>query len=396
MRPSWFRKCPLAIAGLLLIGCQPPTPPLSAVPQGVLISSRERGDVPLVPSVFNAPRLGVAFNGVPAEVIIDSGAFASLTSPAFAKSARAEVRRTKLRSVNAGGSARAAQGIAHFETVAIGETTFTGVDAVLHDVSVLQVAREPVVGALGLPVFRDVLLTIDFLNGVLRVERGSLPPVDGKEVLELKRSAANGLPYVKVRVGPREVWALVDTGYSLGLALPASVKKSTPGASATVAGPPVLYYGTGMRQSEQARLAVDVTVGRHVIEKPIADIGVAGDETILGAAYLRHFAVTFDQRNGRVRFARAAREPIRTASLVGAGYYVHPADESIVAIVPGSGAARAGLKVGDKLVAIDGVPISTFRIVGDLPRAREDESDVTYERGGKAFTTVVKIGVLLK
>jgi hypothetical protein len=397
MPKTFFPGCwTFALSVLIAVaGCQPGSVALRPTPAGVSLSETTVADVPLVASVFNAPRVAVKANGVSAEVIIDTGAFASLMSADFARSTAAEVRSTKLRSVNAGGVARSARGIARFDTLAIGSAVFHDVEAVLHDVSVLRTAGEPIVGALGLPVFRDVLLTIDYPNGRLRVERGSLPEPDGRDVLSL-RVDGRGLPYVRVRLGSRQAWALLDTGYSLGLALPASMKASVPGAGNTVAGPPVLYYGSGRRQVEQARLGVDVALGRHVIARPIADIDVAGEELILGATYLRHFSITFDQRNGRVRLARRQADPIRTPSIRGTGYYVHPVDASIIAIVPASGADRAGLWIGDKLLAIDGVPMSTYRIVGDLPRAREDEVVVTYERGGKAFTAVVKVGVLVK
>jgi len=228
----------------------------------------------------------------------------------------------------------------------------------------------------------------------LRVERGELPPVIGRDVLPL-RMDARGLPLVQVKIGQRQVWALLDTGYSLGLSLPTSAKSNTPLATTAVPGPPVLYYGIGQRQAEQARLAVDVTIGRHVLAKPIVDIGVSNEQAILGAGYLRHFAITFDQQHGRVRFDRKETAAVRTPSIWGTGYYIHPKDDTILALTPNSGADKAGLRVGDKLLTVDGVSLATYRAVGDVPRADENESIVTYARNGQTLSARVRIDVLV-
>ncbi len=351
-------------------------------------------DAPLIASHFNAPRLAVRANGKPFEMIVDTGAFASLVSMELATASNADIRATKLRSVNAGGNVRPAQGIAHFNALAVGAATFYDVQAVIHDVTVLRTANEPIDGALGLSVFHDLLLTIDWPNSRLRMERGELPPVNGRDVLPL-RMDERGLPLVQIKIGSRQVWALIDTGYSLGLSLPASAKSNTPLASPAVQGPPVLYYGIGQRQAEQARLAVDATIGWHVLAKPIVDLGVSNEQAILGAAYLRHFAITFDQQHGRVRFERKETAAVQTPSIMGTGYYIHPKNDTILAVTPNSGADKAGLRVGDKLLTVDGVSLATYRLVGDVPRARQDESVVTYLRSGQTRSANVRIEVLI-
>ena len=71
--------------------------------------------------------------------------------------------------------------------------------AAFHDfpVSALRVAQPGIDGVLGLPLYRDLLLTIDYPNSRARFERGSLPAADGQTVLALSHIGPFwGLPIV--------------------------------------------------------------------------------------------------------------------------------------------------------------------------------------------------------
>jgi regulator of sigma E protease len=55
-------------------------------------------------------------------------------------------------------------------------------------------------------------------------------------------------------------------------------------------------------------------------------------------------------------------------------------------------AARAGLKTGDRIVAIGGTPISDFRDIANRIKAHPGESlDITYRRGGVDQTVNVRV-----
>jgi predicted aspartyl protease len=350
-------------------------------------------EIPLLGSVHGTPRIRVTVDDAAGEMIVDTGAFATLISPEFAARATVPVRQTTMRSVDAGGNVKVARGIAQFDALGIGGATFYQVDAVVQDVSVLGASGEAVGGAIGMPVFRDVLVTFDYPRKMLVIEHGDLPEPNGQDVLPL-RAGPSGKPMIPVRIGDKTYWALIDTGFSSGLGVPTSLRREIAGADRTVPGAPFAYYH-GQAQGERARLAGDLRIGWHIIRRPIADIGL-GKDIVLGAAYLKNFAITIDQRNSRVRFTRKDVTPIHVPSIVGPGFYVDLETARILVVVPNSGAARAGLQVGDQLVMIEGVPFMQYRRMS-MPVALEPGLvSLVYERHQRRFAVRVPITTLLK
>jgi hypothetical protein len=198
---------------------------------------------------------------------------------------------------------------------------------------------------------------------------------------------------VPLQIGQRTVWMLLDTGFSSGLGLPDWARKEILGTTRTVPGAPFAYYH-GHGQAERARLKDDLHIGWHVIRQPIVELGL-GNDPVIGAEYLKHFVVTIDQRNGRVRFTRKAITPIKVASIVGPGFYIDLKTAKVIAVVPRSGAAKVGLRIGDRLEMIEGIPFEEYRTM-ESPRALHAGSvSLVYVRDGRRFPVIVPITVLL-
>lgn len=68
----------------------------------------------------------------------------------------------------------------------------------------------------------------------------------------------------------------------------------------------------------------------------------------------------------------------------------------IAEVVPGGAADRAGLRAGDVITAVGGVPVNSSTAVSAMVRYFEGGSDVeiTYSRGGKLAETTVTLGTL--
>jgi hypothetical protein len=68
-------------------------------------------------------------------------------------------------------------------------------------------------------------------------------------------------------------------------------------------------------------------------------------------------------------------------------------DCTLTSVYPGSGAAEAGLKTGDKIVAIDGVEIRDFAelTISVYKRQAGEKLRIAYERDGKQHTTNVEL-----
>jgi predicted aspartyl protease len=188
-------------------------------------------------------------------------------------------------------------------SLAVGDLTFTGVKL---SVGVLPSppGEAESEGVLGVGLFEDHLLTLDYPARKVRIEKGTLPPADGREILDFE--SPHGVPSVRIRVGDLEVAADVDSGNQRGeVVLPASYLGKVP-----LEGEPkgVGHARTTFNEIEikQARLKGAARIGAHSVEGPLVDFVEIFPVANVGHAFLRRFAVTIDQKNHRIRFRRAS------------------------------------------------------------------------------------------
>ena len=192
-------------------------------------------------------------------------------------------------------------------TLQIGSASFSNVHAASRDYN-LRPNDVRLDGILGFALFRECLVTLDFVHGKLRLEPGALPEPDGGEVLAF--SDARGITQVPIKVAGRELSALLDTGAPTILMLPDAMAAELP----LVAPPKKVGQATtvsGTMDVNEADLKGSIAIGRHAIAEPTVGFSSAMRDPLLGMHALRNFAITFDQKNKRVRFARAGQEPIR-------------------------------------------------------------------------------------
>jgi hypothetical protein len=188
------------------------------------------------------------------------------------------------------------------DSIDVGAASFRGVP-----VATLPAAARGVDGILGLPFYQGLLLTIDYPARIARLERGSLPKPNGHDVLRLQR--AGDFWSLPVSIGSRALDAVLDT-------------RSTGTFSITPAVASTLKFDGGLEVIGRAggaaipvtevrggRLAGDVTIGQYTFPHPLITVRElppgfpAGP--LVGSSILQYFAVTLDQRNGRLRLARA-------------------------------------------------------------------------------------------
>jgi membrane-associated protease RseP (regulator of RpoE activity) len=165
-------------------------------------------------------------------------------------------------------------------------------------------------------------------------------------------------------------------------------------ASEPVPGPRVTtFFGT--TESRLGRIDRDAQVGRYTIRRPIVCLVPESDGEYLGSDVLRHFAITIDQKNDRVRFSRASTAPIEVPSLRTLGFGLDR-DGTVKEILPTSAAARSGLAIGDRVVTINGAPLTGMR-----PNAKEyleeqgEPVRLQVERDGAPRTVAVPVTTLV-
>jgi hypothetical protein len=274
------------------------------------------------------------------------------------------------------------------QSLEIGAARFERVHAVEMEFPDFAAMLSPLDGIVGLSVFRDCLLTLDYPARQLRLGFGRLPPPDGRDVIPIEVQYPGGYAFTALKVWGRSVPFVVDSGNNGGLQMPASQARRRDFAFGPVAYPWPAVTAYGAEESQVGRLRRDVRVGRHTLASPVVDLtithsGPFQEMANLGGAVLRHFAVTFDQKSQAMRLARTEPGPVEFAPVRAAGFSClpHPNGWLVDTAAAATSLDQPGLRKGDRIVAIDGRPLPadgpTFGAL--LPA---DSARFTVERDG--------------
>ncbi len=142
------------------------------------------------------------------------------------------------------------------------------------------------------------LLTLDYPARQVRIERGELPAIDGQDVIAFRLD--RGVPSIDIQVGSLTVDADVDAGSMGGFMLPTRLIGDLPPA----AEPRVVGKARTVSNEfeiREAQLRGVVRLGGHEFRDATVGFQPIFPMANVGAKVLRDFAVTFDQRNLRMR-----------------------------------------------------------------------------------------------
>ncbi len=296
--------------------------------------------------------------------------------------------------------------------VQVGSARFERVPAVAFDRSRLSSPTEDLKGVLGLPLFAAGLLTVDYPKMRLGVAPGELPEADGREVLAYDSSTP--LPLVDVRVGDEVVRAHIDSGSPTGMKLPAKYE----GVLQFKDEVEVIGRGRTVNNEFEIRgatLAGSMWLGGQEFLEPRLRFADIFPQAVFGFEMLKHFAVTFDQRNERVRFARgdggkgairweesprqmqggpgAPGAPVAPpAAKGGLGFMGSPEAGGIRVreLIAGGGAEQAGVRAGDLITAVNGVAVSEIPQAAMRERLGARPLRLKIEREGEVVEVVVE------
>jgi predicted aspartyl protease len=172
---------------------------------------------------------------------------------------------------------------------------FTGVKAAVHS---LGEGDGECQGLLGFRLFRDYLLTLDYPNRRMELERGELAADGGKQVVPFRMP--DGIPIVSLDVGGTQLDAQLDSG-GTGLSLPESLSSRLKFSSDAETFSNAHSLSTSFRV-KAAHLATDVRLGGYIFRQPFVEINPAFPLANFGSCPMQGFALTFDQKNALVRF----------------------------------------------------------------------------------------------
>lgn len=279
---------------------------------------------------------------------------------------------------------------ARLPTLAAGDVSFTGISARVLSLDHLQsVLGKPLDGILGFPAFRKVLLTMDYPNEEVRIRFGALPAPDQRSVFRTVKEKRR--PLIELDFGTEKRLVLLDSGSFGGFVVNDSARLDTVGEP--IAFDSSLRIDRVMIRSG-ARLADDVLFGGTRLVTPTIVVGDSVD--LVGARVLRHFSVTYDQKNRRVRFERAADKPIEFPEVREIGWALRPRKRGleVLRVFDGLGASRAGVQSGDLVLAIDGTDVYERDLCDHEPEDRSSVQ-VKVERDGRHIDFEVAVDVVV-
>jgi hypothetical protein len=118
----------------------------------------------------------------------------------------------------------------------------------------------------------------------------------------------------------------------------------------------------------------------------------------VGTALLKRFDVTFDYGHQRLYLKRLAQPPADTGVFDRAGFWINLSDHGfkIVDLTAGGAAATAGLKVGDEITAVDGVPAAKIPLTDLRQRLRDQPAGTVVRLDVLSGETARPVALTLK
>jgi hypothetical protein len=341
------------VAGAALYPClaaaQIATPVVAAIPGA-------SADVPF--ELFRGSRivLNGSVNGVETPMMLDSGAGVTTLDDDFARQIGLKPG-TKITAQGSGGSEQGeiVQGV----TIQAGNLKLSGVTVLVLDLERIEKAiGRPLPAVLGRELFMNSVVGLDFDRQLLTLSpsKGFAAPAGATEV-KLKREGTLHLLPVSV-AGLPPVEAALDLGNGGAL----SVSKEYFDANAKLASLPYaigLSGGVGGLHESRRVTVPAVSLGGFLLGKVPADLGsmpkgpYAG-RVNAGLQLFKPFRVTLDFGHDRMWLQRTSAPVDFPKDRAGLFVLLEDDHFNVLHVSPGSPAAKAGLKKGDRLVAIGG------------------------------------------
>ena len=254
-----------------------------------------------------------------------------------------------------------------------------------------------IAGVIGMGVFKDCLLTLDYPASKVTLTRGELPPANGHDILGFTQPRqARSIPVITVEMCGEPAEFALDSGMGGWAAFTEETADRCTVASGPVDGPKRRMVDREI-DTRIARLNGRMKFGAYTVERPYGVVSSDADRhAVIGSRILENFAVTLDQKNSRVRFVREDTTPIVLPPYRLAGFRLQRQEEGFLvwSVMAGSPAERAGIRNGDVVVSIND---KTVAEVYGLPAwdqlLRSDTLDIRYKPAGESNPRRVELEV---
>jgi hypothetical protein len=276
-----------------------------------------------VPMSFygNRPAIEVVVNGKgPFLFLVDTGAQGMARADASLVKELGLAISGQTTTTDSSAKAQASINEVRFQSLSIGSLKFQDVPALSRNYNTASYLVH-IDGILGLELFANYLLTLDYPNKRVRLTQGELPKANGTQVLDFELIEGN--IYTQIAIGNLKVKAEIDTGNIRAIDLPSSLLRKIPLASY----PRLVGRGSGASgdfELKEVRLQDALKIGAYSFHDPVVTFTDFYEEVNVGSGLLREFVVTIDQKNHRIRLiktrgAAKMRAVKKTGQLKGLG-----------------------------------------------------------------------------
>jgi hypothetical protein len=228
--------------------------------------------------------------------------------------------------------------------------------------------RQPLAGILGLEIFERFAVRIDYAARTVALTplssfryrgSGSALPITFQNDFPIAAAAADGHPGL---FG-------IDTGNSGSLVLFGDFLRKTGLLQRYAGGSLVIGHGTGGSNTGHLGTLADITLGGHHVYDVRTDFtqmtqGAFSSWTEagnIGFHVLSRFVPTFDYANGTIYLDSEPHPVAIVSNRTGLAFVKNaPSAFDVIAVTPGSVGAAAGIRAGDKIVAINSKTASSY------------------------------------
>jgi hypothetical protein len=216
-----------------------------------------------------------------------------------------------------------------------------------------------------------------------------LPNPDGQSVFSTV--GPDRRPWLQLQIGGCERTMLIDSGAPLSALVVNGIDNLATKAPPCPVGASTRFKEVEVRRG--ARLDGNAVFGlHHLVEPTLAS--TKGTE-LIGGEVLRHFVISFDRAQRRVRFLRVhASTPITFAPVISHGMALVPNDGNLVVreVFADGPAIAAGLVPGDRITPTQGVEVAKR----GCESLASGSLVVRFVRDGKIRETTIEMRVLVK